>query len=154
MTGEDALAASGPWLRKQIRIRFQRRENMQTSLFIFVGSLLAALAVGLGALGAHALKPHLTPQQLETFHTAVQYQMIHAIGLVLAGLLILHGPSRLFEFAGWTFLAGMLLFSGCLYAWLATGIRFLVHLVPLGGVAFIAAWLLLAIGAVGLGKKG
>jgi uncharacterized membrane protein YgdD (TMEM256/DUF423 family) len=127
---------------------------MQTSLFIFLGSLLAALAVGLGAMGAHALKAKLIPQQLETFHTAVQYQMIHAVGLVLVGLLILHGPNRLFDFAGWAMLVGILLFSGSLYAWLATGIRFLVHIVPIGGMAFIVGWLLLAIGAWGLGNKG
>jgi uncharacterized membrane protein YgdD (TMEM256/DUF423 family) len=131
-----------------ILIRFHWRENMQTSLFIFLGGLLAALAVGLGAIGAHALKPHLTPQQLETFHTAVQYQMVHAIGLVLVGLLILHSPSRLFDLAGWAMLIGIVLFSGFLYAWLATGIRFLVHIVPIGGTAFIVAWLLLAIGGI------
>jgi uncharacterized membrane protein YgdD (TMEM256/DUF423 family) len=121
---------------------------MHTTYFIALGGLLAALAVGLGAIGTHALKPHLTPQQLETFHTAVHYQIIHALGLVLVGLLILHSPSRLFDFAGWAMLVGILLFSGCLYAWLATGIRFLVHLVPIGGTAFIVGWLLLAIGGI------
>jgi uncharacterized membrane protein YgdD (TMEM256/DUF423 family) len=126
---------------------------MHTTLFIPLGGLLAALAVGLGAIGAHALKPHLTPQQLETFHTAVHYQMVHAIGLVLVGLLILHSPSRLFDFAGWAMLVGILLFSGCLYAWLATGLRLLVHLVPIGGTAFIVGWLLLTIGAFGFLSK-
>jgi len=118
------------------------------TMFIILGGLLAALAVGLGAMGAHALKEHLTPQQLETFHTAVQYQMIHAIGLVLVGLLTLHSPSRMFNLAGWAMFVGILLFSGCLYAWLATGVRFLVHLVPIGGTAFIVGWLLLAIGGM------
>jgi uncharacterized membrane protein YgdD (TMEM256/DUF423 family) len=61
--------------------------------FIILGSLLAALAVGLGAIGAHALKSQLSPEQLATFHTAVQYQMYHAIGLVLVGLLTLHQRS-------------------------------------------------------------
>jgi len=126
---------------------------MHASYFIALGGLLAALAVGLGAIGAHALKGHLTPPQLETFHTAVHYQMIHAVGLVLVGLLILHSPSRLFDFAGWAMLLGILLFSGCLYAWLATGIRLLVHIVPVGGTAFIVGWLLLAIGAFGFLSK-
>ena len=60
---------------------------MHTARFVFLGGLLAGLAVGLGAIGAHALKTQLTPEQLETFHTAVHYQMIHAVGLVLVGLL-------------------------------------------------------------------
>jgi uncharacterized membrane protein YgdD (TMEM256/DUF423 family) len=126
---------------------------MQTNLFLSLGGLLAALAVGLGAIGAHALKPHLTTQQFATFHTAAQYQMYHAIGLVLVGLLIAHSPSRLFEFAGWAMVVGMLLFSGCLYAWLASGCRFFVYPVPVGGVAFIVAWLLLAIGALGFAGR-
>ena len=126
---------------------------MQPAFFVILGSLLAALAVGLGALGAHALKSQLTVEQLATFHTAVQYQMYHAIGLVLAGLLNLHQRSRWFDAAGWSMFAGILLFSGLLYAWLATGHRFCVYPVPVGGVAFIVGWVLLAIGAFGLGPK-
>jgi uncharacterized membrane protein YgdD (TMEM256/DUF423 family) len=122
---------------------------MQPTLFIFLGGVLAALAVGLGALGAHALKSELPPQQLVSFHTAVQYQMYHAIGLVLVGLLSLHHHSRFFDGAGWSMLVGITLFSGLIYAWLATGRRFFVYPVPVGGVAFIIGWLLLAIGAIG-----
>jgi uncharacterized membrane protein YgdD (TMEM256/DUF423 family) len=122
-------------------------------LFIILGCLLAAVAVGLGAIGAHALKTQLTPEQLETFHTAVHYQMTHAIGLVLAGLLGLHHRSRCFDGAGWAMLLGIVLFSGLLYGWLATGRRVFVYPVPVGGVAFIIGWLLLAIGAMGLGRE-
>jgi uncharacterized membrane protein YgdD (TMEM256/DUF423 family) len=121
--------------------------------FVILGSLLAALAVGLGAIGAHALKSQLTTEQLATFHTAVQYQMYHAIGLVLVGLLSLYQRSRWFEGAGWSMLVGIILFSGLLYAWLATGRRFFVYPVPVGGVAFIIGWVLLAIGALGLWGK-
>jgi uncharacterized membrane protein YgdD (TMEM256/DUF423 family) len=121
--------------------------------FIILGGLLAALAVGLGAIGAHALKSQLPPEQLATFHTAVQYQMYHAIGLVLVGLLSLHQRSRWFEGAGWSMLIGIILFSGLLYAWLATGRRFFVYPVPVGGVAFIVGWVLTAIGAWGLYQK-
>jgi uncharacterized membrane protein YgdD (TMEM256/DUF423 family) len=126
---------------------------MPTWLFAVLGGLLAALAVGLGALGAHVLKTQLTPQQLETFHTAVHYQMVHAIGLILVGLLGLDGRSRLFDLAGWFMLAGILLFSGFLFAWLATGRRFLVYPVPIGGLAFIVGWLFLALGAFSLGRN-
>lgn len=126
---------------------------MQPALFIFLGGVLAALAVGLGALGAHALKSQLPLQQLESFHTAVQYQMYHAIGLVLVGLLGLHHHSRFFDAAGWSMLLGIVLFSGLIYVWLATGRRFFVYPVPVGGVAFIIGWLMLAIGAFRLWNR-
>ena len=88
------------------------------TLFIFLGGLLAALAVGLGAIGAHALKTQLTPEQLETYHTAVHYQMIHAIGLVLVGLLGLYPRSRLLNVAGWAMLVGIILFPVfCSHGW-------------------------------------
>ena len=112
---------------------------MNCNLFIPVGGVLAALAMGLGALGAHALKSQLEPQQLETYHTAVQYQMYHAIGLVLVGLLGLYHRSRWFDGAGWSMLVGIVLFSGLLYAWLATGRRFFVYPVPVGGFALSSA---------------
>ena len=88
--------------------------------FICLGGVLAALAVGLGAIGAHALKTHLTPPQLETFHTAVQYQMYHAIGLVLVGLVAALWMTRraprtdrtraaFLLFGGWLLLTGLIL---------------------------------------------
>jgi uncharacterized membrane protein YgdD (TMEM256/DUF423 family) len=126
---------------------------MQPAHFIFLGGILAALAVGLGAIGAHALKSQLTPEQLETFHTAVHYQMLHAIGLILIGILNLHSRSRWFDASGWSMLVGIVLFSGFLYAWLATGRRPFVHVVPVGGTLFIIGWLLLAVGAWGLWRN-
>jgi len=123
------------------------------ALFIFLGGILAALAAGLGAIGAHTLKSQLTPDQLQTFQTAVQYQMIHAIGLILVGIVNLHDRNRWSDASGWAMFVGVLLFSGFLYAWLATGRRFFVHLVPVGGTLFIIGWLLLAIGAWRLGRK-
>ena len=120
---------------------------MPVTMFVVLGGVLAGLGVGLGAVGAHVLKTQLTPQQLETFHTAVHYQVIHAIGLILVGLLGLHHRGYLFDAAGWAMLLGIVLFSGCLHVWLATGSRFFVHLVPVGGVAFVVGWLALAFGA-------
>jgi uncharacterized membrane protein YgdD (TMEM256/DUF423 family) len=126
---------------------------MQT-IFIILGAILAALAVGLGAIGVHALKSQLTAEQLATYQTAVQYQMYHAIGLILIGLLGLHQRSRWFDAAGWSMLVGIILFSGLLNAWLATGRRFFVYPVPVGGVAFIIGWMLTPIGALGIwGQK-
>ena len=127
---------------------------MYTARFVFLGGLLAALAVGLGAIGAHALKTRLTPEQLETFHTAAHYQMIHAIGLVLVGLLSLYQRNRLFDVAAWAMLVGIILFSGFLFAWLATGWKCFVYPVPVGGISFMIGWMALAIGALGFwGKK-
>ncbi len=126
---------------------------MHPTVFISLGGLLAALAVGFGAIGAHALKTQLTPEQLETFQTAVHYQMVHAIGLVLVGLLGLYQRSRLFDVAGWAMLLGIILFSGFLFAWLATGRKFFVYPVPVGGIAFIIGWLMLAVGAFGVWGK-
>ena len=131
----------------------RENERMQT-IFIVLGALLAALAVGLGAIGGHALKSQLSPEQLATYHTAVQYQMYHAIGLLLVGLLGVYHQSYWFDGAGWAMLVGIILFSGLLYAWLVTGRRFCVYPVPVGGVAFIVGWVLMAIGALGLwGQK-
>ena len=76
--------------------------------------------------------------------------MYHAIGLFLVGLLSLYHRSRWFDLSGWTMLIGIILFSGFIYAWLATGRRFFVVPVPVGGVAFIIGWVLLAVGAFGL----
>ena len=126
---------------------------MQPAAFVILGGLLAALAVGLGAIGAHALKSQLTAEQLATYHTAVQYQMYHAIGLILVGLLNVQHRSRWFDLSGWAMLIGIVLFAGFIYAWLATGRRFFVYPVPVGGIAFIIGWTLMAIGAFGLGQK-
>jgi uncharacterized membrane protein YgdD (TMEM256/DUF423 family) len=126
---------------------------MSPAASIFLGALLAALAIGLGAIGAHLLERHLSPELLATYQKAVQYQMYHAIGLILIGLLALKGRSRWFDAASWTILAGIVLFSGCLYAWLATGRLSFVFPVPFGGVAFIAGWVLMAIGALGLRER-
>lgn len=121
---------------------------MRPVTWVFLGGMFAATAVALGAIGAHVLQARLTPQQMATFHTAVQYQMYHALGLVLIGAISLHDRSRWFDASGWLMLVGILLFCGFLYAWVATGNRLFVHPVPFGGVAFLTAWLTLGMGAV------
>ncbi|MGA2253855.1 MAG: DUF423 domain-containing protein [Thermoguttaceae bacterium] len=124
-----------------------------SSTFIMIGALLAALAVGLGAFGAHGLKTlveqgKFSAKDLETFQTAVQYQMIHALGLTLIGLLGALRPSGMLDAAGWTMLVGILLFSGFLYTYVATGTKLFALFVPIGGVAFILAWLAVAVAAM------
>ena len=120
---------------------------MLYSLFVFLGGVLAALAVGLGAMGAHALETRLTPEQLQTYHTAVDYLMFHALGLVLVGLLGFQVPLRRLVIAGVAMLIGVLLFSGFLFAWIATGWKLFVYPVPVGGTSFVIGWLMLASGA-------
>ncbi len=114
---------------------------------------------GRGA-GAHFLKDLvqrelLSPDQLASFETAVRYQMYHALALVLVGLLLERGPSGMVQAAAIAFLLGIVLFSGGIYGWLASGIKPLVHIVPIGGLTWIVGWLILAVGAVmGVSKSG
>ncbi len=123
---------------------------MNAKLWIAIGALLAGIGVGAGAVGTHVLKEqwHVVPEVLETYDVAVRFQMYHALALVVIGLLIGHRPSRWFTAAAVLHLAGIVLFSGGIYGWLATGIKPLIHVVPIGGMCWIVGWLVLAIGAV------
>lgn len=119
------------------------------TLFFALGSLSGGLGVALGAFGAHALKARLTPQQLDTFETGVRYHLVHALALLAAAYAAGRWPaSSLPVIAGWLFLAGTLLFSGSLYLLSISGRRWLGAVTPLGGAAFIAGWLCLALAAV------
>lgn len=113
-------------------------------LMIGLGALLGLLAVAAGAFGAHALKARLTPELLVTFEVGARYHMYHALGLVLVGLLGLQRPSGLLDAAGWAMLAGVAVFSGSLYLLALTGQRWLGAITPLGGLALMAGWGLLA----------
>jgi uncharacterized membrane protein YgdD (TMEM256/DUF423 family) len=119
------------------------------------GAALAALGVGLGAIGAHVLKDKLSAEQLVTYETGVRYQLFHAIALVLVGLIVERYAGAMLQGAGWAMLLGVLLFSGGIYAWLATGIKPFVHVVPIGGLSLIAGWVLVAVGlATGTPRVG
>lgn len=114
-------------------------------LFLILGALNAFLAVLLGAFGAHALKARLTADMMTVFHTGNQYHFYHALGLLLVGLVAVQLPdSALLRAAGWLMLAGIALFSGSLYVLAISGVRWLGAITPFGGMAFLAAWLLLA----------
>jgi uncharacterized membrane protein YgdD (TMEM256/DUF423 family) len=106
-----------------------------------VGAVLAGIGVAFGAFGAHALEARLTAERLQTFETAVRYQMLHALAILAAALL---GGERA-SLAGLLFVAGIALFSGSLYLLVLTGVRWLGAITPLGGVAFIAGWGVLAV---------
>ena len=120
---------------------------MSPRICLLLGALLGATGVAAGALGAHALQARWPAESLRTYEVAVRYQIYHALALLLIGLWIAASPSRAAQGAAWGFLVGTLLFSGCIYAWLFSGFRPLVHLVPVGGVTLIGAWLALAVAA-------
>jgi uncharacterized membrane protein YgdD (TMEM256/DUF423 family) len=108
--------------------------------FAALAAFLLALAVGLGAFGAHALKERLDAYSLGVWEKAVFYHFIHAIGMLIVAL-IAEVKSR--DLVCWLLLAGIVLFSGSLYLLALTGTRALGAVTPFGGVAFIAAWLVL-----------
>ena len=113
------------------------------------GAVNGALAVMAGAFGAHALKARLTPELLATWNTAAEYHMYHALALVLVGVLMsaLPAPNSTLNAAGIALLVGIVLFSGSLYALSLSGVKILGAITPVGGLAFIAGWLLLAVAA-------
>jgi uncharacterized membrane protein YgdD (TMEM256/DUF423 family) len=118
--------------------------------FLLIGSLAGFLAVALGAFGAHALKGRLSPEMLAVFETGVRYQMYHALAILLTALLLARMNGWLVHAAGWLFTAGIVLFSGSLYALAFTGVTMLGAITPIGGLAFLAGWACLAIaGAAG-----
>ena len=118
---------------------------MTARLALVLGALLSFVAVALGAFGAHALKARLPADMLAVWQTAVQYHGWHALALIAVGLLLLALPGRAgFGFAGWLFVAGIVLFSGSLYALALTGVKELAAVTPVGGLAFLAGWLVLA----------
>jgi len=116
-------------------------------LFLVWGALNMVLAVALGAFGAHGLKKHISPELLATWNTSVLYHLIHALGLLIVGVLGYQFPElQHLGSAGWSLLAGILLFSGSLYLLVLSGIHFFGIITPFGGIAYIVGWLLLAAG--------
>ncbi len=110
--------------------------------FLGLGAVLAALAVAAGAFAAHGLRARLTPELLAIFETGARYQMYHALGLLAVACVVGRAPGA--AAAGWCFVAGVVLFSGSLYALALSGARWLGAVTPLGGLAFLAGWLVLA----------
>ncbi len=113
-------------------------------MWIRIGSLLMASGILLGAFGAHGLKGVLDAGQMEIFKTAVFYQIVNALGLLLIGVLSLQTPSRSKLFPTGAFLtAGILLFSGSLYLIAINGMTGLALLTPIGGICLVAGWIFL-----------
>jgi uncharacterized membrane protein YgdD (TMEM256/DUF423 family) len=116
--------------------------------FLLIGAVAAFLAVAFGAFGAHGLRGRLSPEMMAVFESAVRYHMYHALALVLVSLVMGRMSGWLIQTAGWCFVAGLLLFSGSLYALALSGVTVLGAITPIGGLAFLAGWACLAFAAV------
>src|SRR5690554_5107861 len=125
---------------------------MNNTYYIRIAAVLGALAVAIGAFGAHGLEPLLTKfNRLETFETAVKYHFYHTLAIFLVGVIIAQGTDhKLLKYSAWSFGAGIIIFSGSLYALSLTNVTWLGAVTPLGGLAFIVGWILLFLG---IGKK-
>ena len=117
---------------------------MSSRALVAAGAIDAAIAVAAGAFAAHGLRDRLDARALEVFETGARYQMYHALAMLLCAAL----ATRSAQTAGWIFQAGIVVFSGSLYALALTDVKLLGAITPLGGVAFLAGWLWLAYGAL------
>ena len=125
--------------------------------FLIIGSLMAVLAVALGAFAAHGLKPNLTEHQIRIFETGTRYHFYHTFAILIVALLADKLPAKKLNTIGWLFTIGILLFSGSLYLLairdlLGVTWSFLGPLTPLGGTLFIIGWVILLIEAIKMKK--
>lgn len=114
--------------------------------FIFVAAIFGFIGVAAGAFGAHALRETLSPRDLEIFETAVRYQLVHAVALLGVASAWARWPEAggTLALSGWLMIAGVTVFSGSLYLLVLSGLRWLGAVTPVGGVALLAGWALLA----------
>jgi uncharacterized membrane protein YgdD (TMEM256/DUF423 family) len=119
-----------------------------------IGGVLAGLGVAAGAFGAQALRARLAPDMLEVFHTGAMYQLWHGIAIVAVAGAMSHFHRARLRTACWLFVVGIVLFSGSLYALALTGTRAFGAITPLGGLAFLAGWVMVVLGAKPRDKAG
>ena len=113
-----------------------------------VGAIAGAIGVVLGAFGAHGLRSRVDADLLAVFETGVRYHMYHSLALLAVGWAASRWPGTWVSASGWLFLVGIVVFCGSLYVMTLTGARWLGAVTPLGGVAFIAGWIALAVAAL------
>jgi uncharacterized membrane protein YgdD (TMEM256/DUF423 family) len=113
-----------------------------------IGAWLGAVGVALGAFGAHGLKARVSAEMVVIWETGARYHVMHALALLATGWACERWPGTATAAAGWLFLAGIVVFSGSLYALALTGVRSLGAITPIGGLCFIAGWAALALGAM------
>ena len=122
--------------------------NPTAKLFLSLGSISGALAVMIGAFGAHGLKEKLSAEMLAIYKTGVEYHFYHTLALLAVGLVALHFQSKWLTASGWSMFAGIVIFSGSLYALSISGVKVLGAITPIGGLCFIAGWILLALAVI------
>ncbi|MDV6326640.1 DUF423 domain-containing protein [Idiomarina sp. Sol25] len=122
-----------------------------SQVFLIVAAILGGTGVMLGAFASHGLKSKLSESLLSAFETGVTYQFYHALALFALALWLKQSPSVWFVASGYLWLAGVVLFSGSLYALALTGVKWFGPITPIGGVLFIAGWVSLLVGAMKLG---
>ena len=115
-------------------------------LLLQLGGVLGVLSVAIGAFGAHGLKDYLTKtDRLDVFETAVKYQFYHTFAIIIVAVLMNNFDNKLLTYSGFAFAAGIMLFSGSLYALIGTQITKFGAITPLGGLLFIVGWVLMVI---------
>ncbi len=123
--------------------------NITAKLFLLLGSANAALAVMLGAFGAHALKARLDVSLMKAYHTGVEYHFYHALGLILVGIIAVNLSANIWlKSAGWSMFVGIILFCGSLYLLSIFNLRWLGMVTPIGGLLFIGAWFSLCVAII------
>ena len=118
--------------------------------FLLIGALSGFIGVAAGAFGAHGLRNRLSPEMFAVFETAVQYHLFHTFAVLLVAVAAARFDGWLVRGAGWSFTAGIVLFSGSLYALALTGVTTLGAITPIGGLGFLVGWGLLAAVAITL----
>ncbi|MDR9407941.1 MAG: DUF423 domain-containing protein [Balneolaceae bacterium] len=116
--------------------------------FLQLGAIFMALAVAFGAFGAHIVEGLLTLDRFEVYQTAVQYHFYHALGLLIIGAVSFHISNKWMKWSGYSMVFGILIFSGSLYLLTLLDIGWLGAVTPIGGFAFILAWVFLLIGVL------
>lgn len=115
-------------------------------IFLLFGAIFGFLAVSLGAFGAHGLEGKISDAALDTWEKAVKYQMFHTTFIIIVGFLLAKVQLTSLLWSGWLLIIGILLFSGSLYLYSVTGVRFLAMITPFGGVTFLIAWIFFGYG--------
>ncbi len=121
--------------------------NKTARVFVIYGSILMALSVVIGAFGAHILKNILSKDMIVIYHTGVEYQFYHSLGLFAVAFVSNFQDNKRVKYSGYFMIFGIIFFSGSLYLLSITGIRWIGIVTPIGGLCFIIAWILLALGA-------
>ena len=121
--------------------------NVVTTWFA-AGAVMCGLGVLLGAFGAHGLRDRVTPEMLAVFETGVRYHLVHGLALLAVAWATTRWPNTWITASGWLFVAGIVIFSGSLYLLSITGVRWLGAITPIGGLCFVAGWLILALSAM------